>query len=103
MIATKKLPPKVAKEYWTIRIEATPARRRIIKEFRKRNFKNGRWTDGLISSAVSELAFIVPEKISEAANFVARYQDAEGSTPVALHQITSTVAARWRKGAGKSR
>jgi len=83
-------------ERWTIRIEATPAHKRILKEFRRRHFGRHQISDTEIAAFMLKLAFTVPRHLSGACEFLVRYRDAEECNQ-AMEQITNTVAAAWGK------
>jgi hypothetical protein len=83
-------------ECWTVTLVASPARKRILKQFRQIHFGQSKLSDADLVAFMAQLAFTVPKHLSAACDFAVRYHDAEGHVD-GVEQITGTVAATWGK------
>lgn len=85
-------------ERWQITLEATPARKRILRELRRRHFRGVAINDDDIAAFMAELAFTVPQSLSRSVEALVRYREAEGfAGGEPLDQLTGTVSNSWRK------
>lgn len=91
-------------ERYTTSLNATPERRLIIQQIRKRHFRGVQISDEDIAHFLWEIAFTIPDQLRRAINCLARYRDSEWGTEAGepLHQLTVAAALHGRKGKAKA-
>ncbi|MCC6820609.1 MAG: hypothetical protein IT579_07765 [Verrucomicrobia subdivision 3 bacterium] len=98
MKPAKQQPAKAVNEIWRIEVEATPARKRIIKEFNRRHVRRKKLDEACVLTVLAHALFMVPERLSEALCCMARYRDQEGlDGDLVFSNLTGAAAARWIK------